>query len=217
VKRVVFGPFLAAAVAPVRAGEKESVIGSVAEANGFDPFPSPRVLGDCWTVRSYDEVWAAATYSAKSDHHVRECNQTADYQGKGESWQPVVSILRLSNTAGGLCTNSMRRQQPTPIATAFRRGFQRARQSAASSRQERCTTDHPEMGSTGPGNPALAQIPDAASRGLQRVRRGQRGGPPAASTNAPSRSLLSKVFPQPGLVILLAGATSIDSRGVVMS
>jgi hypothetical protein len=89
-------PALATASTPVRGGEKEAVIGSVAEVNNLDPLPSPRVVGDCWTVRSYDQIWAAATYSAKSEHHVRECNQTADYQGQRESWQPDVSILRLS-------------------------------------------------------------------------------------------------------------------------
>jgi|SRR5450755_316403 len=89
-------PTLATASTPVKGDEKQSVIKSVSEANNFDPFPSPRVVGTCWTVRSYDHIWAAATYSASSNHHFRECNQTADYQGKREPWQPDVSILHLS-------------------------------------------------------------------------------------------------------------------------
>jgi hypothetical protein len=90
-------PATAMASSPVKGAEKRAVVGSVAEADNFDPYPSSRVVGDCWNVRSYDR-WAAATYSAQSVHHYRECNQTADYQGKREPWQPDVSILHLTKT-----------------------------------------------------------------------------------------------------------------------
>jgi hypothetical protein len=87
-------PALAMASTPVRGVEKRAVIGSVAEADHFSPYPSPSQVADCWSVRSY-RGFASANFTPKASQ-VNQCEPYAVYNGKSYEWQPDSMILKLT-------------------------------------------------------------------------------------------------------------------------